>query len=183
MRFLPVVLALVLALVPIPTSSQPSSISIKYQSGVGGKITNLCTGFYVTLINVVTAAHCYEAGQDVFVDGRPARVIKSDDAFVLLEVQPGQANVPDLAPQDPKVGEPVAVIGWVSDSIRLVLGRRVAGFEDGDHPILDGPVIPGMSGGPVIDSQGRVVAMTQATNQFVGLTCPVSELKKFLGRK
>ena len=66
--------------------------------------------------------------------------------------------------------------GWMQ-----VMQRHIASLKDGDI-FMDAPVAPGMSGGPIVDLQGRVVGLNQATDPNHTLTqaCGVEEIRAFL---
>ena len=64
----------------------------------------------------------------------------------------------------------------------VVFNRRVATIVDEDI-IVDGPLVPGMSGGPVVNLEGKVVGLNQSTSDAIGLACGTKEIKNFLESK
>lgn len=156
----------------------------------GQEIGGRCTGFSVGIIWVLTAKHCLpEGNEDVFVDGKIARVIKKNDALALLEVPVSKYPILEIRKTRLKIGEPVTTFGYAyGGPDALALRRNVAvycecNFADTDHLIMDNPIAKGMSGGPVIDETGRVVGLNQAGTNEVSIACPGEELLKFIEGK
>lgn len=172
-----------------PTSSQPPTIIEKAHRSVVAVTAPTqndqsiyCTGVQIGIIRVLTAEHCVPDNNDgVLINGSPAKVIKKDAWLALLETPPAHSII-ELAPSNPPVGTDVATIGLVDSSgTRLTLKRGVAGFNiHGVGMFIDGPLVQGMSGGPVVDDHGHLVGINQATNQWTGLVSTVKEIREFL---
>lgn len=136
--------------------------------------TNTCTGFMVAPRQAITAAHCITS-TDLKVDGQDATVIKRDGLFVLLTA--GDKPALKLA-RKLKIQEEVTSFGFAWTDMH-VLRRYVSGFKDGDFAI-DGPLAPGMSGGPTVNQAGDVVGLNQGSNTVVGVLCGAGEIQAFL---
>lgn len=106
------------------------------------------------------------------VDGTVASA--GDDAHALV-----------LASDEAPIGAPVIVAGR-GDGRPRVVDALIHGYTsggpygiDGDVMLLDRAVVPGWSGGPVLNRRGEVVGMVQAVDTVTGLTLavPVERLR------
>lgn len=183
---LALVLSLFLAL------SSPS-----YLAGIGEPLrsvvrittpTSTCTGFVVDAPRgrVLTAAHCVDETVPMFVDGVLSQVLKVDMELGMLSISPMTKPPLDLGGL-PKVGEPVTSYGYgYSWETPQVVQRHVAnydtqgvtGFKGG--VVLDGAIIPGMSGGPVVDKTGRVVGVNQAGTDRLSVASNADVMRSFM---
>jgi S1-C subfamily serine protease len=157
----------------------------------GNKSGHFCTGFMVDAARglILTAEHCVSKdNQGVFVDGLEAEVIKKNHDLAVIKVEPFSRPALDIETSS-EIGDPVTAIGYgYGDLFRLK--RSIAGTEIADGKrksdlecdlfALDGPVAPGMSGGPIINAKGKVIGITQATAPAIGLGCKAKEINKFL---
>jgi putative serine protease PepD len=101
--------------------------------------------------------------QDSTTDGTVVRVDVNDDLAVVHVTQhlPALMSVrarPKLGTAVMAVGSPLGLDGTVT--LGVVSGFR--SLEGSDYIQFSAPISPGNSGGPVIDSQGRVVAVASA---------------------
>jgi serine protease Do len=102
------------------------------------------------------------------VDGRPLGV-DTDGDLAIVEAETGAAAALELASETPRIGSPVVALGnpgghgarvtlgfvsGVNRSFRGPRGRRVAGAVEHTAPLL-----PGSSGGPVVDLDGRLLGI------------------------
>lgn len=145
---------------------------------------SLCTGFVVNAAagEVLTARHCVPASGEVTVDGLDAVVLRTNDAFALLRMPPGIKPPLTIRPARLHIGEPVTAFGYGWGQM-LALKRHVALlWPDGDFG-LDGPLAHGMSGGPVVDEEGKVVGLNQQSNEVLGIACGPPELQAFLAHR
>lgn len=156
----------------------------------GTPVGERCSGFVVGIAYVITAAHCKApANTDIYVDGKPSRIIKQNDEFLLLSIEPNSKPLLQLRKSRLNIGEPVATFGYAFGGPLQTYRRNASqycgcGYSDVDHLFLDGPTSPGMSGGPVIDSDGRVVGLNQAIMEnLLGVACTADEIKDFLNGK
>jgi S1-C subfamily serine protease len=101
----------------------------------------------------------------------------------------GWSNGLELAPSDAQPGQPVTIVAriggqirWMAARVQLMATGPQYGVE-GMVLVLDAPVGPGWSGGPVLDEAGRIVGLTRAVDRTTGLTlaAPRSELDQWLG--
>lgn len=141
-----------------------------------------CTGVRVGIVRVLTAEHCFpDPNADIKVNGLPARLVKKNDWLALLDIP---AEVPGaiqpIATKEPPIGAEVTSTGYVDIAgTRLSLHRRIA-FLRPDFTFIDGPLISGMSGGPVIDSNGQLVGINQAATEHAGMLTNVKDIREFI---
>jgi S1-C subfamily serine protease len=142
---------------------------------------------------------------DVSADGRPviaaSLVLASSAADVAVVDAGGLALGPlPVAPEDPLPGEPVRVAGFPHDDHSIVgsttapdglviAPTTVVDYVDGGAMALPGVVmrlaagvLPGMSGGPVLDRMGRLAGLVFGEQSPTGdaLAIPASELRAVL---
>jgi putative serine protease PepD len=101
--------------------------------------------------------------QDRTIDGTVVRVDSRDDIAVIhvnerLPALSSAASRPALGSTVMAVGSPLGLDGTVT--LGIVSGFR--SLEGSDYIQFSAPISPGNSGGPVIDSHGRVVAVASA---------------------
>jgi S1-C subfamily serine protease len=138
------------------------------------RTTRISSGsaFYVTRSgHALTSAHVVDTCQTILVDGRRATLVVSDPALdvALLLVQGESRSSPLSFRSDPplRVGEEVVAIGFplhglLSDEINVTTGVVSALRGIGSDPRViqvSSPVLPGNSGGPLLDAQGLVVGL------------------------
>ena len=134
----------------------------------------------------------------------PARLVQLDDEddhdFALIKIEPFEGmphlEIPDLDTPPPEPGTEVYLCGFplgtfavqegdrvIASTLKGILSRRV-----GPYVQIDAGVHPGISGGPVTDSQGRligVVCSVQATPKgdiaaTIGYALPISSARRVL---
>jgi putative serine protease PepD len=168
------------------TASGSSSQSGPFGQG-GGSQTSTGTGFVVDAAgHIVTAAHVVDGASSVkvaFSDGtqRTATVVGKDDAtdVAVLKIDPSGLTLHPLAlgrSAGLTVGDSVVAIGSpfgyqesVSTGIVSGLDRTIQapnGFTVAHAIQTDAALNPGNSGGPILDSSGRVIGIADqiATN-------------------
>lgn len=146
-----------------------------------------CSGFVVAVERVLTAAHC--AGITLTADLEAATPVWQDDYFDLLLLE-----VKDLRKPVLRIRETPAVFdesltaygfgyGWrkltiLKERVMLVANAVVEGAPVG--VIVQGGFIGGMSGGPIVDKDGQVVAIVQRGNQQIGYGVGIQFIRAFL---
>jgi S1-C subfamily serine protease len=193
MRKLILALALITGLGAAPPSPrnlvddvERSLVKIQYQmTGEDGKEkTYVCTGMVTDAAKgeVLTARHCLgDKGEQMYVDGEESQVLKQDEAFALLSITPMKKPPVQIRKGLPSVGEVTTSFGYGFGNM-FVLWRHVARLENG-HVLMDGPLLSGMSGGPTVDAEGKVVGVNQASSEALGVACGTDEIRDFLKQK
>ena len=151
---------------------------------------------------ILTNAHVVQGARTVRVilaDGRQfeAGVIGSDAVHDIAELRIGARNLPvaELSERSLKVGQLVVAVGnpyglgWtVTSGVVSALNRELPNPRGGKLTNLiqtDAPINPGSSGGPLVDSQGRVVGITTAIVPFaqgLGFAVPTFTAFRILGK-
>lgn len=154
-------------------ASLPSAVPPKESRREKG--ISVGTGFFVSSDGyVVSAFHVIEDAQEVAVvlrsgDTLPAVVKGSDDAndIALLKVARSAKPLPMVSSKGVAVGDQVFTIGYPLVDIegqeqKTTFGRvnALSGVQDDVRFVqMDVPIQPGNSGGPLLDSRGRVVGV------------------------
>jgi len=167
----------------------PSTVSLRCHNGVGA-------GFFVAKDTLLTNEHvlCRDgsAMRVVFSDGREGigTVHRSDSRLDIAMVKVAGAEGVPLVLGDAgalKVGDRVMLIGspvgmefTVHDGMVSNLGRPLRGVA---YVQIDAKVNPGNSGGPLLDSRGRVVGIvTLKLSQAEGIALALPINYAFSGR-
>ena len=156
----------------IAASIEPSVLTIETDEALGSAWvahsdaagSDLVTNFHVV-------ADAWNAGQakvtvrrgDATMPGMIVRVDPGDDLAV-VHVKDRLVSLAEAA-QRPKVGATVMAVGSPLGLSGTVTIGIVSGFRSlagSDYVQFSAPISPGNSGGPVVDSQGRVVAIASA---------------------
>lgn len=139
-----------------------------------------CSGVYVGKGIVLTAKHCVvddvESYRIIFdkdgVDGPEITAVadwKADKADIATLKLSGTVDVrgAGLACRDPKIGEPIEVVGNPLGQTFIHTWGKVAGVvrSDKDENFIvpiDAMIASGNSGGPVFDADGNVIGIADA---------------------
>lgn len=196
--FAPALLAAaILAILPTsPSEAQAPKVNVSrvQESVVMIKIARtdgqegVCSGFVVDAGGrVVTAEHCVDDANALSIDGELTHVLKTKDGAALLDGNPGVRPPLPLAKDLPKQLDSVWVFGSPNGWGNFVFERRVASIlqlSDTNHHdvFIDGEIGFGMSGGPIVNPKGEVVAINQMTFSpgGFGMGCGVDLIKQLL---
>jgi hypothetical protein len=146
---------------------------------------------------VVTRKHYVDNVKTLGLRGRVMAVDRKRDlALVQLDKLPEGVKAITLAADSPKPGEPVESVGnpgasdalWVytSGTVRSVYKKQFrTGAGDHDFNVVEtqSPINTGDSGGPVVNSAGELVAISQAispSGRLVSYSVDITEVKAFL---
>lgn len=153
------------------------TIETKYGLGSGWVARSGASGSeLVTNFHVIEEAWSSGVGTvdvrqgDLTITGTIERVDPNDDLAIIhvAEVLPVLKAAPDrptLAQAVMVVGSPLGLGGSVS--VGVISGFR--SVEGSDYVQFSAPISPGNSGGPVVDSRGRVVAVASAKFEGPGV--------------
>lgn len=158
-----------------------SLVRVEFEAQPKG--VHVCTGFVVSSSKgwAITARHCVIDKTPVYVDGQESEIVKQNGLFTIVRIPPMSKPTLELRDRELPIGERLYAIGYGFGQL-MVFNRGFSGWIDKDI-MLDGPLVGGMSGGPIIDQDGRVVGLNQASSEYIGLGCSYKELKEFIGKK
>lgn len=150
-----------------------------------GVVLNADQGF------VLTAAHCTGTIKDrditsMTVNGRHAELARVNELLDLAVVRfsPKDELTMPLATVTPGAGSEIAVIGFLlgSKQLHTQFGHIAARRDEDGAVVLDSQVLPGDSGGSIINPAGELVAMTNRyyTGTAIGLAVPVETIRDFV---
>lgn len=146
----------------------------------------VCTGFVTSSSKgeALTARHCLpENGEILYADGVESTLIRADDQFALIQIPKMEKPPLDISQEEALIGSEVFTFGYGWGYLE-VFHRWVAAFRDKDRTLMmDSPLAHGMSGGPVVNLNGEVVAINQAGNEVISVGSGVKAIRKFLRSK
>jgi len=136
--------------------------------------TGHCTAFSINQLKALylTAGHCVEPTYTLSVDGFPVTVLKVDSTQDIALIRILRFHKPALKlGESPNVGEIMIGFGWGMDapSIMFFPGYIISlaldpfqGYElQGLRMIFSTNFMPGMSGGPITNGDGRLISLVQ----------------------
>lgn len=168
-----------LSLTPAHTRELATLSLVKINS-IQEKGLSTCGGFVVDSSRgeVMTAAHC--VGEPTLVDGELALVkSKNEHLAILIVGHPIDKPQVVFSPKTAKVGDVLVSVGYGYGEYSSV--TRAVSLLKEDHVYLDGGLIQGMSGGPVVNLNNEVVTINQAdTSDYMGVGCPASEMVELI---
>lgn len=165
---------------------QQAMNSVVYLNVQGEEAQGSCSGIVVAENRVLTAKHC--VFPHIWVDGKAATVQAIDEFYDLAMLNVETAR-PAIAVRfsDVRAFEPVTGIGYafgwtqlVAISARVVLPNLAPAPSMAPGVILQTEFIGGMSGGPVVDINGRLVSIVQQGNRGVSHGVSLTTIRAFL---
>jgi S1-C subfamily serine protease len=155
-----------------------------------------CSGFVIHEAEdwVLTANHCGSDDPDksIIVDLRPGKVQATDiqKDFLVLHVPGIDRPALHLATKDVEFGDVVLSFGYGGGYERPMLRQAIVAQPKalvpdagpGEWVMFDAAFIGGMSGGPIVNTDGEVVALVQMSSPTMGLGRSADTLKDRIGR-
>lgn len=153
------------------------------------------SGFAIDATTLITNRHVVADSAELQVstyDGRDIDVTAASTAaladLAVVRTADELPSFPELAPDDPQVGDAVTVVGYPQGGVlTLTTGRVIGSTTDplnenlGQVLVTDAQVEPGSSGSAVLDEDGRVVGVVYAKNAAdQSYIVPVSVLRALL---
>lgn len=186
MKLIAAFLAVTLSLFSLTSCTSSHSVADKVRSSVirvtnGSEDISVCTGFVVSPSVVVTAQHC--VGPLQLGDGYSANVIYIDQYYDLAALSIPKTSKPPLQLTTESVYEGQRLIGigygfgWtyaLSLDVRVANPLQKPTTVSPSGVIVQGTYAHGMSGGPVVDTNGDVVGIIQSTSN--GLSFGVNSI-------
>lgn len=159
-----------------------SIVSVQFQLP-DGQFT-VCAGFVVDAAKgwVLTAKHCVpdDANEEIIVAGNASTLVKKSASLALVTIPPMTKPPLEIRSKPVNIGETVRTFGF-GHGLMTVFTRTVALLFDQGHVVMDGTLLEGMSGGPVVDAEGKVLGINQAVYfNAVGIACGQDEIRNFL---
>ncbi len=108
----------------------------------------------------ITANHVVTPSDSLMVDGFSAEIVRADaeaDVALIRFKSPGQYRVYSFAKAE--LGRPCTTVGW-SEGSKLVYKGNVVSVNLKGFIAANGGVVPGCSGGPLLNENGEVIGIT-----------------------
>lgn len=158
--------------------------SLSTGSGFAIDSHTVVTNRHVVADSAILQVSTYD-GRDIPVSGASTASLADLAVLRTAEELPSQQELSDV---DPKVGDPVTVVGYpLGGALKVTTGSVIGATTDplheslGEVLVTDAPVEPGSSGSAVLDSEGRVVGVVYAKNAAdQSYIVPVSTLRDLL---
>lgn len=184
-KLLPLALTLLfsLSMAPLPRSegAWPIQKVMPAVKQLTYSVSGVCTAVAVGKKNVyLTASHCIEPGGDHFLDSAlRVRVLHVDPTPGGLAVLKADVDLPSRpleVGEAPHAGDLQLWVGYAEGAPflsylqgflgadRVITGEEVLSFSSGVIPV------PGMSGGPVVNKQGKLVGLVAGHAGSFGLS-------------
>jgi putative serine protease PepD len=156
----------------IAASVEPSVVTVETDKALGSAWvahsdaagSDLVTNFHVVADAWVAGHETVTVRRgDVTSTGTIVRVDPGDD-LAIVHVRERLVPLASAA-QRPKIGATVMVVGsplGLGGTVTLGIVSGFRSLEGSDYVQFSAPISPGNSGGPVVDSHGRVVAVASA---------------------
>ncbi|WP_242496274.1 S1C family serine protease [Xylanimonas protaetiae] len=153
------------------------------------------SGFAIDANTLITNRHVVADAATLQVstyDGRDVEVETASTAnladLAVVRTTDALPSAPTLADDDPRLGDPVTVVGYPEGGALTVTQGKVIGTQNdplhenlGQVLVTDARVEPGSSGSAALDAAGRVVGVVYAkTDDGRSLLVPVSTLRAML---
>jgi serine protease Do len=165
--------------------------AVRLQMELPDGTTSSCSGVVLDAVEsiVLTAAHCVDAERlDVIVDGRHAELVRRNRVLdlAILRVRLKNAVAIDVSTTAPGLGALIAVLGFPLGAEDLTIQVGVLANPGGAKSTradIAVDVLPGDSGGPVVDLTGRLVGITTgyrvAGAAHLGRMVPLAAVRAF----
>ena len=165
-------------------------VPILFDNWMGsGFIIDEIDGWY----HVVTARHVVEGGGEFTVVGWKGEIVAVDDTHDLAVVR-FRVDLPRLIYRlgpTPSLGDVCKARGYTWNSDRslayFVYEGKIVSLTFEGHTVANGGLFPGLSGGPLVNSDGRVIGVNVAIAMrydclmdSTALFVPVADLVSFL---
>lgn len=151
----------------------------------------VCTGWSINEKKgyVVTAAHCL--GQYMFADGKHATIVYVNQKADMMVLQ-SDVHKPSLVPYDGTIekGDSLLAVGYgegfdkpLAEVCKVASpDQEVNDIMPGEHFLIAAcPYVPGMSGGPVVNQDGKLISIVQMTGDGIGFGRTLLEIVGAVG--
>lgn len=168
-----------------PSISERSYYAVKTGTLNGGQ----CTATPVKTHILLTASHCIHEGSPSMLyrhgEEIPLDLLSVDLNLDLALLRSPQALPPLDIGEQPYAGDTVFAVGYGENApipyyfgavflgvVTVPTGVRLA--------LINHHVMPGMSGGPLLNAAGDVIGVLIMTGKDIGIATPYDEMKQFL---
>lgn len=151
----------------------------------------VCTAFVINQENayLMTADHCMDSPFPLTANGQPIEELEhNQDLDVAILSAPGVKGIDPLQPNLEKVSwegiTTVYAVGYADGRDYPTLIKSTVVFPEFSIPVDSNPwimlspePIGGMSGGPIMDANGKVIAIVQQGGYALGISRPLYLVK------
>ena len=149
----------------------PTVVSVTRRGGSGSGVIVSRDGVVITNAHVVGESRAVEVG---LADGRtiPGQVLGRDPTIDVAVVRVSASNLPaapigdsdklEVGQSAIAIGNPLGLERTVTSGVVSAVNRSPRGFDLNGLIQTDAAISPGNSGGPLVDSRGRVIGINTA---------------------
>jgi S1-C subfamily serine protease len=151
-----------------------------------GEFSGTCSGVVIAKGLILTAGHCVAASNlSITVNNRHASLERYNTILDLavLKFRPKLEDPMPMAEKNPALGTEIAAAGFLlgAQELHLQFGR-VSAYDGEGRMKVNVQVLPGDSGGPMLNKEGHLIGMTIAyyEGSSIAVAVPIETIRDFV---